>query len=391
MFKPELDMASVNTMKWTYEKERTKDPSVLCAGTADMDFPCAQPILDAISNVAAKGYLGYPYIAQDFYDSIGNWLKRTTNWKVNAKECVATAVGIYSSAWVVIDAFTNPGDEVIIQTPVHSIFEHTISINKRVTVVNPLKLENNRYVMDFEQLEQCFSKKTKIFWLCNPQNPVGRLWTREELTQLAEICMKHRVLIMSDDVYCGLVNPGHTYIPIASLSEEISQNTITLYSTSKSYNTIELRFSYLLTENQKYLEQILHSLWKLHVVFGQNIIGIEATKAAYNHCDLWLSELMEYVQVNYEYLKKSLEAKIPDVKIFEPDATYFAWLDLNCLSYPQKITEFLEKEAHLIVESGNDFGKGGEGFIRVNMATNHKVFHDISDRLTEALMQIKSS
>lgn len=390
MFVPELDINSVATMKWTYERERLNDKTALCAGTADMDFPCAAPILDAIKECADKGFLGYPYITQDFYDAISNWLERTAGWQVDAKQCVATAVGIYSGAWVVLDAFTEPGDEIIIQTPVHSIFEHTIVTNGRVAVMNPLKAEGDSYVIDFEQLEECFTEKTKIFWLCNPQNPVGRLWTPEELKRLAEICLRHNVLIMSDDVYCGLVYSGYKYTPIASLSETISQNTITLYSTSKSYNTIGLRFSYLLTENSAYMEKIMTSLWKLHIVFGQNIIGIAATKAAYNECDIWLQEVMDYVKGNYEYLKKVLSEKAPEATLYKAEATYFAWLNLNYLHLSQEeITSFLEKEAHLVVEPGAAFGKGGEGYIRVNMAAKHDTFQKIADRLAEALVQMK--
>lgn len=380
-----MDRSGMSTMKWEAEIDRIGNPEILCFGTADMDFYPPDPVLDAIHKIVEIGHLGYPYITNDYYASIDKWLKRFTGWEIDAVRCVSTNVGIYTSAWTIIDSLTKPGDEIIIQTPVHYPFNSIVADNGRVTVMNPLRLEEDRYVMDYEDLEQRFSEKTKLLWLCNPHNPVGRAWMPEELQRLAEICLKHNVFIMSDDVYAGLVYPGYRYTPVASLSKEISKNTITCYSVSKTYNVTGVKHSFIVTENSDLLRKYNESLKKIDLTYGMNIIGIAVTKAALNECDNWVKELMKYIKGNYDLVKDFVKNKMPLVEVIQAESTYFAWLNFRKLELsPERMDLFFETEAKVIVNNGNVLGKGGTGFIRLNMACSRKVLKMGLERILEA-------
>ena len=368
-FETEMSRDGLSTMKWEYEIDRTGFSDILSYGTADMDYPSPEPICRAICKVAEKGHLGYPYVKESYYKAIESWLLRTTGWRIDARRSVSNHVGIYTSVWNVIQSMTREGDEIIIQTPVHFCFSSMIRDNHRTVVENPLKNVNGKYEIDFEHLESCFSKKTKLLWICNPHNPVGRAWDREELLQIGELCLKHNVRILSDDVYCGLLYPGISYIPIASLSKEISDITITCYSTSKTYNTTGIKFSYVVIENLDLMVLYEGALRQLDLNYGINLMGLAVTEAAYNECDEWVRCLMEHVQNNEKVLKGFLEYEIPEVSLIESEATYFAWLDCRKVTESSdKLADLLEQKAHIILESGEHLGTGGNGYIRINLA-----------------------
>lgn len=390
-FSKPLQVQGLQRMKWEAEYDRTHDPSLLSFGTADMDFQSPEPILQAIHNVADMGHLGYPYLTQEYYSAIENWLKKIGHWTINARKCSSVNVGIYTAVWCVIDSLTNPDDEIIIQTPVHFCFQQLIRQNGRKVVMNPLiqKESGGEYTMDFEQLEECFSEKTKLFWLCNPHNPVGRAWKKDELEKLGEICLKHGVKILSDDVYCGLLFPNTNYTPIASLSEELSQNTITCYSPSKTYNTTGIKFSFVVTESKELLQKYINSLAKLDLTYGVNQIGITTTIAAFNDCDDWINDLMHYIQNNYFYLKNTIQDHLPSIYVTQSDSTYFAWIDIRSLNLSDEmIANFFEKEAHILISLGKELGLGGEGFIRVNLATNRSILDVGIHRFIEACKKL---
>ncbi|SBV98763.1 Mimosine amino transferase [uncultured Eubacteriales bacterium] len=379
------DRRHLSTLKWEYERARTGDPALLSFGTADMDFSSPKPILDAITQVAAQGHLGYPLVRDSYYAAIEGWLARTAGWQIDARACTATNVGIYTSIWTLLDALTAPGDEVIIQTPVHFCFSQLLRDNGRVAVPNPLLLTENGYTMDFDRLETLFTPKTKLFWLCNPHNPVGRAWREEELRRLGELCLRHGVTILSDDVYCGLVYPGHKYTPIASLSPELAQNSVICYSPSKSYNTTGVKFSFVVTENPRILQQYNQSLAKLDLNYGMNIFGLAVTEAAYDHCDEWLSALMDYVRENHRLAEDFVAEHMPGARVCPADSTYFAWVDLRCLpmSSARAVAHF-EREAHILVNDGAGLGEGGEGFVRVNLACPRAVLREGLSRMERA-------
>ncbi len=371
----------LSRLKWEYELERTSCADMLCFGTADMDYRCPEPVLDALRQVIDRGHLGYPMIPDAYYDAIHDWLWRTAAWDVDARSCVAQNAGIYMAAWTALQILTKPGDKVTILTPVHFCFREVLSLSGRRTIECPLLLKDDAYEIDFAFLEACLTSGSKVLWLCNPHNPVGRAWAREELLRIAELCERYQVCILSDDVYSGLVFPGKVYTPIASLSKKISYRTVTLYSTSKTYNTTGLRHAFIVTENPEIYKKYRETLTAMELGYGQNIMGLTATVAALNECDLWVKRLMEEIADNHLFLKEYFAAQIPSCRVLAAEATYFAWIDLRALKLkPQALGYLIEQEAHMIVENGFALGKGGAGFIRVNLAAPQELIRESAER-----------
>ncbi|MBR1918031.1 MAG: aminotransferase class I/II-fold pyridoxal phosphate-dependent enzyme [Spirochaetales bacterium] len=390
MFTPTNPKSSVPSMKWDYERARTKDSSLIGAGTADMDFPAAKPIRDALSEVARIGYFGYPMLGDSYYEALESWMLRHAGIKVDARKEISHNFGIYPSVWNIFDAICHPGDEVIFSTPVHFCFEFMVRMNDLIPVMNPLRCVNGRYTFDFEQLETLFTKKTKIFWLCNPHNPVGRAWSKEELERVASICLKHNVWILSDDVYCGLLFRGTKYNPIASISPEISQKTITCYSASKSYNMTGIRHSFVYTSNKELLSRYNNSLQRLDLHYGMNVFGIKATEVALRDCDQWLIELMDYIRINFDMFKEALGCELPELTVADSDSTYFAWVDLRSLKITEKdFGPLFEKRAHIVINPGDELGEGGKGFARINLACSHEVCNELIKRFIQVLKERK--
>lgn len=383
-FDAELDRSKLHTMKWEYEQDRKKNPNLLCFGTAEMDFKAAQPILSAFQNVVFNGHFGYPYKRDSYYEAVIGWFQRHCGFAVK-REWIANSVAIYPSFQGLIEAFSNEGDEVIFQTPVHFIFSDIVSSLKRVPVVNPLKIENGEYKMDFDDLKSKITPRTKLFLLCNPHNPVGRAWTPEELQQLMDICIANHIIVISDEVYFALMYPGKKYIPLASISKEASMNTVTCISPSKSFNLTGIKHSLVIAENPALLNAYKAELHKNNEFFGESIFGHAAVEAAFGYCDEWSAELMEYISGNFDALKALVKEKMPEVTVYQPDGTYFAWLDFNCLHMnKEQMTAFFEDEAEVEVSLGYTLGKGGEGFVRINMATQRAVLMNGLERIAKA-------
>ena len=379
-----LDRTGLSTMKWEAEQARKNNPNLLCFGTAEMDFKAAEPIRTEFQNVVSRGHFGYPYKTDAYYDAILGWFQRNCNYTLK-KEWIANSVAIYPSFQGLIEGLSDEGDGVIINTPVHFIFSDIVRSLNRTLIENPLKIENGRYVFDFDDLERKITDRTKLFLLCNPHNPVGRAWTPEELKHLTDICVKHGIIITSDEVYFGLIYAGKKYTPITSISHEAAMNSVTCISTSKSFNLTGVKHSLVISENPELLEKYKKELHKNNEFFGESVFGHAAVIAAFGQCDEWLSQLMAYMRGNYELICEYVKKFMPEVKVYEPDATYFAWLDFNCLNMnPQEMTEFFEDEAQTEVSIGASLGTGGEGFIRLNMACPRSVLKEGLERIAKA-------
>lgn len=370
-------------LKWEYEKEQKPWDDLLCFGTADMDYRSPQPILDALERVIQRGHLGYPMIPDAYYEAIQNWLLRTNAWEIDARSSVLQNAGIYMAAWTALNILTAPGDAVAILTPVHFCFREILTLNRRRVMECPLILEGDGYRIDFGALEACLAAGSKVLWICNPHNPVGRAWKKEELQKIADLCLRYQAWILSDDVYCGLIFPEGRYTAIASLSREISYRTITLYSTSKTYNTAALRHAFIVAENPEICKQYREALNAMSMEYGQNLMGIVATIAAFNECDAWLDRLRKKIAENHRFLTQYFESQIPGrCRVMKSDASYFAWIDLRKLRIrPQTLSYQIEQEAHMIVENGYPLGRGGAGFIRMNLATSRANIEEGAKRL----------
>ena len=371
-------------LKWEYERERTSYEDILCFGTADMDYCSPQPVLDAMKRALDRGHLGYPMIPDSYYEAIHNWLLRTTGWNVDARCSVAQGAGIYMEAWIILQLLTKPQDAVTILTPVHFCYKEILKLNERKVIECPLELTEEGYHINFGRLEACLESGTRLLWLCNPHNPIGHAWKKEELKKIAELCLKYKVYILSDDVYCGLLFPGAVYTPIASLSKEVSQYTVTLYSTSKTYNTAGLRHSFVITENPEIYKKYREFLTAISMEYGQNLMGIEATIAAFNECDGWLETLMEEISRKHQLLSEYFQKNMPGCRVIPSDSSYFAWIDLRSLKIrPQMLSHLIEQETHMLVENGYPLGKGGAGFVRLNLASPDNYLEDGAARLRE--------
>lgn len=369
-------------LKWEWEEERTHYPDLLGFGTADMDYMCPGPMLDALSEVIEKGHLGYPMVRDEFYDAIHDHLLSVAGWDIDARTSVAQNVGIYTSAWNIIETLTKPGDRITILTPVHMCFRSLIRLNDRVAIECPLVYSNGKYSVDYQNLEACLASGSRIFWLCNPHNPIGHAWRRDELEKIAELCIRHDVVIMSDDVYSGLLFPGTSYTPMASLDRQVSERTITMYSTSKSYNSTGLRHSFIVAENPELMKLYTDSLQRLQLAYGKNILGMAATVAAYRKCGAWLDELNAQIKKNHDYLSSYFHENMPGAAVVPSDSTYFAWCDMRALKIsPRQLSYLIECEEHMIVENGAELGKGGNGFIRINLATSEENLREGASRL----------
>ncbi|MGO4944881.1 MalY/PatB family protein [Blautia sp. Sow4_E7] len=371
-------------LKWEYERERTSYTDLLCFGTADMDYRSPEPILDAMRGVLDRGHLGYPMIPERYYEVIHNWLLSIAGWDIDARCSIAQSAGIYMGAWAIISLLTRPQDMVTILTPVHFCYKEILRLNNRKIIECPLELIENGYSINFGRLEACFASGSRLLWLCNPHNPIGHAWTKAELEKIAELCLKYQVYIISDDVYCGLLFSGTSYTPIASLSKEISRYTVTLYSTSKTYNTAALRHAFLVTENPEIYKKYREFLTSMSMDYGQNIMGIEATIAALGECEEWRRKVMEKIMAAHRFLEKYFEENMPMCKVIKSDSSYFAWIDMRALKIqPQMLTHLLEQEEHMIVENGYFLGKGGAGFIRFNLACDEEHLKEGAARLKE--------
>ena len=368
-----VDPEGLCRLKWEYEQYRTGYDDMIGMGTADMDYMSPEPILQAIMDIARRGHLGYPMIPDEYYDAIHDWLLRQAGWDINAMDSVCRNSGIYISAWSAIDVLTKPGDKIVIFTPVHFCFKRMIDMNHRVTIECPLIQIDGRYTINPDALEACLSSGARLIWICNPHNPVGRAWTPKELQAIADLAERYDVQILSDDVYSGLTFPGVKYTPIASLSKEISYRTVTLCSTSKTFNTTALLHSYIVAENPETMKLYKESMDSLDLRYSTDIMGIYALIAAYRHCDGWLANVRRQLQKNYQTIADYCQEHIPMISVAKADSTYFAWIDMRKLGInPQQLRYELEREEHIIPENGLRSGKGGSGFIRLNTATSEE-------------------
>jgi cystathionine beta-lyase len=379
-----LDRTGLSSAKWESEIARTGDPSLLCFGTAEMDYISASPICAALERVVKAGHFGYPFKRASYYEAISSHFRRHFDWTVK-KEWIASGVGIYPSMQPIIEELTSPGDAIIYQPPVHHIFPEVIASAGRVALANPLVKRDGRYEMDFDDLTRKVTDRTRMILLCSPHNPVGRVWSREELTRLNSFCLEHGIIVVADEVYSRLVFKGVEFVPFATISRAASLNTITLTSASKAFNVTGLKHSLVITENPQFQDAYTRGLKRSNLYFGGDIFGQAAVEAAFRDCDDWSDAVTDYIEGNFAYLKSVVERDLSGVTVTVPEATYFAWLDFSSLGLPTDgLKSFFEGEAHVVVTLGEFLGQGGAGHVRFNLATARKTIEEGLDRIVTA-------
>lgn len=355
---------------------------------ADMDFAVAQPIVDAIKERTGHPIFGYTYRSKDFFDSVINWVKRRNGWDIQA-EWIDPVPGVVPGFVFAFNALTEEGDGILIQTPVYHPFARQIKANGRKVVENQVRWVNGRYEIDFEDLDKKLMQ-AKVFLMCNPHNPTGRVFTRGELERIAELCIKHDVKVISDEIHSDLVYKPNRHIHIASLGEEIAQRTITFIAPSKTFNIAGLATAVAVTPNPTLKRIFRAELDKIHAD-GGNIFGNVALEAAYNGGEEWLEQLLVYVKSNIDYTNDFLKRNIPEVFSSATEGTYLMWINFEALGMnDDRLFDFITNKARIGVNPGVMFCETcGSGWLRFNMATQRSLVEKAMEQLLEAYKGLK--
>ena len=353
-----------NSYKW----DSAGDADVLPMWVADMDFRTAPPVVEALRKRVEHGIFGYVRVPDAYYAAVTNWFARRHDWQIE-KEWIIYTTGVVPALSAVIKALTAPGDKVMVQTPVYNCFFSSIRNNGCGMIANPLIYRNGTYQIDFADLEQkAADPSVKVLLLCNPHNPAGRVWTKQELTRIGDICIRNNVWVVADEIHCELVFPGHTYIPFASISQEFLMHSVTCTSPSKAFNLAGLQIANIISADTDIRTKIDKAI-NINEVCDVNPFGVEALMAAYNDGEEWLEELKQYLFANYNYLRVYFEEYLPEFPVATLEGTYLVWADCSVLnqSSDETVKTLLEKEK-LWVNEGSLYGEAGEGFIRINIA-----------------------
>ena len=360
---------------------------ILPVWVADMDFRTPDFIMDAIRKRLDHEILGYTFRSEAFSNSIINWVKHRHNWEV-PKEWISFSPGVVASITSSVLAFTGPGDKVIVQTPVYFPFFESVRGVKRLLIENPLKLLNGRYCFDLEDLESKIDEKAKMLILCNPHNPGGMVWRQDELKALSEICIRHNLIVVSDEIHSDLIFKGNSHIPFPTLSEEAAKNSIVCMAPSKTFNVAGLSTSFVVMPNPDMMKSYEKLMRTLHIHMG-NIPGTVALETAYTHGQNWLNELMEYVEGNYGYLSGFISKNLPGIKVMKPEATYLVWLDFSAYRMNDKqLNKFLIEKAKVGLNNGSRFGRNGNGYMRINIGCPRSIVAEALNRIYEAFRDL---
>ena len=359
---------NTSCLKHDFAVERGYPADILPFWVADMDFRAPAPVIDALKVRAEHGIFGYTQVKDDYFAVLQNWFRTRHDWTVERRELILTPGVVFAIA-TAIRAFTIKGDAVLIQQPVYYPFANMIRQNERVIVDNPLRLIEGRYEIDFADFEQkIIEHRVKLFILCSPHNPVGRVWTRAELEQIAAVCLRHNVIVVADEIHEEFVRPGFRHVPFASLSEEAAAITVTCTSPSKTFNLAGLQISNIFIRNAQLRRRFKEELSRTGYD-EPNTLGLTGAKAAYEHGAEWLTQLLAYIEENHARTKSFLAAHLPKVQIIEPEGTYLLWLDFRAYGLSDEaLNEKIIREAHLWLDDGPIFGTGGSGFQRINIA-----------------------
>ena len=382
-----VNRKNTNCLKYDFAVRRGRPENVLPLWVADMDFKVAPEITQEIEKRVAHGIFGYSEVKEDYFEAVAAWMEQKHGWHVKEDWLVKTPGVVFALA-MAVQAFTEPGDAVIIQQPVYYPFSEVIADNGRRIVDNTLELkEDGKYHINFEDFEQKVKENhVKLFLLCSPHNPVGRVWTKEELKKIAAICRKYDVIVVSDEIHEDFVFNGKHQV-FADLSEDAKNRTITCTAPSKTFNLAGLQVSNIWIANPKLREKFKKQI--AAAGYSQlNTLGLTACEAAYRYGGEWHAELLGYLKSNLNFLREFLQTRLPEVKLIEPEGTYLVWLDFGSLGLTEEQREeLLTKKAGIWLDSGAIFGAAGEGFERINIACPRSILKDALERIERAVRQ----
>lgn len=380
-FDKEIAREESGSIKWDFRESRG-GRDIIPMWVADMDFKAPDEVIDVLIKRASHGIFGYTYTSDSYRQAVASWMKKRHNWTIE-KDWIVTTPGVVAAFSVAVETYTDEGDKIIIQPPVYHPFKKVIEASKRVVAENRLIIENNRYTMDFDNLEQLLKDGASMMVLCSPHNPVGRVWTIDELEKLNKLCIKYDTLILSDEIHSDLIMPGYTHNVMADLSSGSNKKIITCTAASKSFNLAGLSCSNVIISDP-YLRELLQKRIQKSSISTPNIFGLLATETAYTSCEEWLNELLLYIHDNYSVMKRYIAENLPLIKVTDMEGTYLSWLGFSGYGLADSaIDEILLEKAKVWLDSGTQFGAGGEGFQRINLACTRK-------RLITALDRIKT-
>lgn len=386
-----------DSVKWRMADNIFRKTDVIPMWVADMDFPIAQEISTAIRKRADHEIYGYPVPGPEIFNAVVNRMEKNYGWKIEPEWIIFTP-GIVPALYASVKAFARPGDDVVIQSPVYRPFWSAVKDNGCQVLNNQLKLIDGQYRIDFKNLNNLFQSgarpglvsmpsRARMMILCSPHNPVGRVWSKEELIGVGEIILKNRAVLVSDEIHAEILINGSTHIPFASLSPEFEQFSITCLSPSKAFNLAGLGASAIIIPNPVLRQQFNGA--KTGVMPMVNSFGLVALEAAYNSGDKWLNACLRYLQGNFDFLRDFFTKRISDIKVIQPEGTYLVWLDCRELGLNDPdLRRLMREKARLGLEDGFTFGPGGEGFQRMNIACPRSILHQALERLESAVNKL---
>lgn len=382
-----VDRTDTESLKWVYPRKVLKVEDAIPMWVADMDFEAPPAVVEAIRRRAAHGVYGYPLIPPSFWQAAIGWLKRRHGWDVR-KDWMAKSPGIVPALNYAVRAFTKPGDGVIIQTPVYFPFYHAVENNGRRLVRNPLRFDGRRYTMDLGDLERKLDDGGRMLILCSPHNPVGRVWTQEELEGLGRIAIERDLLVVSDEIHADLVYGGHRHHVFAALSPELAERTVTCIAPSKTFNIPGLSTAVVIASNPKLREAFKDETERAGFELGQ-VFGIVGFEAAYAHGEDWLDELLPYLEANVDLMEKFLAEQISGIRLIRPEGTYLALLDCRGLGLePAALNDFFLKKARVYFSDGAMFGEEAAGFVRINFGCPRALLVEALERIERAVKEL---
>lgn len=349
---------------------------------ADMDFRVAPAITENLKKIAEQGAFGYQFLSDAYYDSVMNWMERRHGYHLEKDEIIYLP-NVVSGLIHAVRTISNPGDEIIIMTPVYGPFYKVVNNTDRVLVESPMKNENGYYTMDLEDFESRITEKTKAVIICNPHNPVGRVWTKEELKALGDICVKHYLYILSDDIHSELVTKVHQHTFISMLSPEIRDRSFVFTSPTKAFNLASIHVANCFIANKELRERFVE-IAEGTFAAENNAFSEAALLGAYNESEVWLDELRAYLEGNLDYFVDYIQKEIPVLNVYKPEGTYLVWVDFSNTDIPKEnLKEYLLKECHVAVNEGEFFGALGEGHVRFNLACPRNKITPVLENLKE--------
>ncbi|MBA2871520.1 cystathionine beta-lyase [Anoxybacillus calidus] len=381
-----IERRNTYSVKWDETERIFGVKDVLPMWVADMDFQAPTEVIEALIKRVEHGVFGYTSIPVSLKQAVCNWMAGKHEWRINSK-WLSFSTGVVPALATAIQAFTSPGDKIIVQTPVYYPFFQLVQKNNRELVLNPLQLTNGKYEMDFANLKEKI-KGAKLLLLCNPHNPGGRVWSKEELARLGELCLEHNVIVVSDEIHSDLVFSGSRHTPFASISEEFAQISVTCIAPTKTFNLAGLQSAISIIPNRA-LKKQFDNVQQRQGFFTLNTFAVIGTEAAYQHGEQWLNDLLKYIEGNVELTCSFIEKHLSKLKVMKPEATYLVWIDCRKLQKSdQELKQLLLQKGRIAVEPGNKFGEDGNGFIRLNVACTRETLQEALKRLVAALADL---